>query len=463
MSDKTPFERTIQEKLEGYEAPYDPSAWEGIEAELDRTNPSQGRSGKKAKKSGKWGAIAVGSAAVLLGGGLLVNELSQKEEGNAEEKAPEKTLVEQHEKNSKGSSSESEKTSPEGEEKTSSAPSSKVSEGKKDEKASEERAEDETGPNNDKLPEGESPERSSSSTTDNSSKKTDSDKGTDNDIASLSPEERDKEKNPIPADLAIHTGRTDACPGLDVNFELSQAPEGVNYFWKFGDGSFSNKAAPSHRFKEAGTYRVSVTLTHQESGKTRKITAENPIRVHQNPNAKIEVQETPRQLRRAHRVTVLELEDRANVKHAVWDLGDGTRVDDQERIVHQYPSKGLYTVKVYLFGEDGCRDTVRFRHEQNKSYDRTLLAPNAFAPNNDGHNDRFIPKALEVLERPFTMTIHDRSGRMVYKTRDASEPWNGRVQNSGQELDEGVYLWVVVIENKKGEEETYKGAVTLKR
>jgi gliding motility-associated-like protein len=272
-----------------------------------------------------------------------------------------------------------------------------------------------------------------------------------------------KEENPIPTDLEIRADRSEGCPGMKVNFELSERPEDVDHFWKFGDGGFSNKADPAHRFSEPGQYRVTATLTDQKTGKTRKFVAEDPITVHEKPSANIERMKTPRRLRRARKVTVLELEDRENVDRVTWALGDGTRVRNEQRVVHQYPVKGIYSVKAYLKGAEGCRDTVRFQYEQKKSYDRTLLAPNAFAPNGDGRNDRFIPKALKVLDVPFTLTIHDRSGRVVYKTNNPSEPWNGRLQNSGERMKEGVYLWVVVLQNKKGEEETYKDAITLKR
>ncbi len=237
----------------------------------------------------------------------------------------------------------------------------------------------------------------------------------------------------------------------------------MNYLWEFGDGKFSNKATPEHLYEASGSYRVTATLTHQESGKTRKFVTDEKIKVHERPSATIENPETPRHLRRTRKVTLFELKGLENVDRVVWDLGDGSRVEGKQKVVHQYPIKGIYSVEAYLESEKGCKDTVSFQHEQEKSYDRNLLAPKAFTPDGDGRNDRFIPKALKVLEAPFTMTIHDRSGRVVHKTKNASRPWNGRLQNSGQKLKEGVYLWVVVLENEKGEEETYTDAITLKR
>lgn len=48
---------------------------------------------------------------------------------------------------------------------------------------------------------------------------------------------------------------TEGCAPLTVNFE-DYSTEGVNLYWDFGDGNFSNDETPNNTFEEAGTYTV---------------------------------------------------------------------------------------------------------------------------------------------------------------------------------------------------------------
>ena len=93
--------------------------------------------------------------------------------------------------------------------------------------------------------------------------------------------------------------------------------------------------------------------------------------------------------------------------------------------------------------------------------DYNLLAPTAFSPNEDNLNDFFIPKALPVLNLPFTMTIYDRQGKMVYQTSDANQPWNGLCTKDQVPAPDGVYIWVVQLTTESGEVELYQDQVTI--
>ncbi len=63
--------------------------------------------------------------------------------------------------------------------------------------------------------------------------------------------------------------RTD--PGLEVAFLAtgSLGSPGYAYAWEFGDGTTGVGPAPDHRFAEAGSYRVNVTLTDAAGGTAR--------------------------------------------------------------------------------------------------------------------------------------------------------------------------------------------------
>lgn len=96
-----------------------------------------------------------------------------------------------------------------------------------------------------------------------------------------------------------------------------------------------------------------------------------------------------------------------------------------------------------------------------KAPERTeLLIPNAFSPNNDGHNDvfkiiNFGPQTLLEFK------VFNRWGTVLFKTTDPETGWDGMYQNKKQPL--GVYGYLIRIGYPEGVVETYKGTVTLVR
>lgn len=76
--------------------------------------------------------------------------------------------------------------------------------------------------------------------------------------------------------------------------------------------------------------------------------------------------------------------------------------------------------------------------------DCQVYVPNAFTPNDDGINERFVIKYnddCKVVE--YDMKVFDRWGRLVFEadSEDYQSAWDGT--ESGQELREGVYMWKV--------------------
>ena len=73
-----------------------------------------------------------------------------------------------------------------------------------------------------------------------------------------------------------------------------------------------------------------------------------------------------------------------------------------------------------------------------------LKIPSGFTPNNDGVNDYF---ALDVSINPcfdtFKVLIYDRWGLQVYETEDPLFKWYGIDMNSGKELNDGTYFYII--------------------
>ena len=86
-----------------------------------------------------------------------------------------------------------------------------------------------------------------------------------------------------------------------------------------------------------------------------------------------------------------------------------------------------------------------------------VFVPNAFTPNNDGKNDKWIIPALTYYE-DCIVQIFNRYGQKIYDSRGYSKPWDGSL--NGTPLPTGNYIWQIQL--KKGRK-PLSGSVVLIR
>ncbi len=148
----------------------------------------------------------------------------------------------------------------------------------------------------------------------------------------------------------------------------------------------------------------------------------------------------------------------------------------QESPRYTYVEEGDYTTELKVFSPQGC-DT---------SYYKTitvapvkLLIPNVFTPNGDGRNDRFIIRLegtdtgdskgdygtraeiddyepINTYYESTDLVIFNRWGRIVYKSSDYNNDWDGG------DLPDGTYFYVLKCHGLKQDAE-YKGSVMIFR
>ncbi|NNF35873.1 MAG: gliding motility-associated C-terminal domain-containing protein [Saprospiraceae bacterium] len=91
--------------------------------------------------------------------------------------------------------------------------------------------------------------------------------------------------------------------------------------------------------------------------------------------------------------------------------------------------------------------------------------PNAFSPNEDGTNDKFLPVFQDgVTITEYSMAIFDRWGNRVFTSNDISEPWDGRLDSS--QTPSGVYVYVIevsFIDDRQSGSEVISGDVSIIR
>lgn len=241
-------------------------------------------------------------------------------------------------------------------------------------------------------------------------------------------------------ELGFKASISEGCPGTSIQFAAENVPENGIYLWNFGDGSFSNRSAPSHTFNKAGKYEVMLSVSNTAGGNIRNKPASDLIVIHEAPQASFSAL---KQEYEGH-IPSVHFENRSQGGAAFhWDFGDG----NQSTVAHPdhiFKRKGTYQVVLTVTNERGCVD--KREREVRIDRDYNLDAPSSFSPNGDGSDDLFMPEALRSLQPRFVMTIHEaRTGRKVYETRDATKPWNGRLDNRGEPCPTGEYVWMVEI------------------
>jgi gliding motility-associated-like protein len=88
-----------------------------------------------------------------------------------------------------------------------------------------------------------------------------------------------------------------------------------------------------------------------------------------------------------------------------------------------------------------------------------FFIPNVFTPNGDLINDYFTPIGNTPV-KDYELTIYDRYGFEIYRSRDVAFPWDGKLRN-GEVAASAVYVYIIKLTDFKDEEHDYMGHVAL--
>jgi len=70
--------------------------------------------------------------------------------------------------------------------------------------------------------------------------------------------------------------------------------------------------------------------------------------------------------------------------------------------------------------------------------------PNVFTPDGNGKNDLFHPFPYRYV-KDIDLKIYNRWGLLVFETRDPDVNWNGKTDNTGEDLPSGVYFYTCIV------------------
>ncbi len=111
------------------------------------------------------------------------------------------------------------------------------------------------------------------------------------------------------------------------------------------------------------------------------------------------------------------------------------------------------TQDYYLSITDGCGDPIS--DTTTVWVQCPLEEINIFTPNGDGNNDYFIPVNLDDYPNP-TIVVFNRWGKIVYEMENYQYNWDGTNYKTGNELNDGVYFYVVTPNSVKYEYNEHK-------
>ena len=90
-----------------------------------------------------------------------------------------------------------------------------------------------------------------------------------------------------------------------------------------------------------------------------------------------------------------------------------------------------------------------------------LYVPNAFTPDGDGLNDIFKAEGLDIVK--FNMKVFNRWGELIFESDNINRGWNGSSGNDSYFSPPGIYQYIIVAQEHKGQVFEYRGHVNLLR
>jgi gliding motility-associated-like protein len=137
-----------------------------------------------------------------------------------------------------------------------------------------------------------------------------------------------------------------------------------------------------------------------------------------------------------------------------WSIW-GDSISNLTDMIYPINDTGVYEFELLTMNQFGCRDSVSISIFVNPSF--AIYFPDAFTPNENGNNDRYMPKGYGIST--FEIMIYDRWGNLVYKSTDITEGWDGKF--GGHPPLRDVYVYKCKIRDIKGDPHYYKGKITL--
>lgn len=263
---------------------------------------------------------------------------------------------------------------------------------------------------------------------------------------------------PVPPLLLIEPTTFTGCTPVKVFFNNISKPIDSTYTirWDFGDGGKGTAISPTYTYLNPGVFSVNLQVT-SPIGCTTSRNFPNWIRVKQGTKADFTY--SPEQVSTfKNTVTFKDQSQFATQWQWFFDTKGYSIVQNP---VFKFRDSGVHKVKLLVSNNVGCTDSIVKLIDVIPQV--TYWLPNAFTPNEDGHNDTYRGTGITEGMKQFELKIFNRWGEQIFKTADPTEGWNGLKNNKGEPSPQGVYLCLVTYTSPRGEKFEIKNYATLLR
>lgn len=264
---------------------------------------------------------------------------------------------------------------------------------------------------------------------------------------------------PAPAIIVVDPSQFTGCVPAALKFQNLSVPIDETYItnWQFGDGGTSEDLHPVHTYEEAGTYGINLEIISPIGCRIERFFPDW-ITIKEGPEADFYFEPDNPTINNS---TVEFFDLSTDAVSWQWQFGDGT-AEFVQNPVHNYQDTGLYKVQLVVSHPNNCRDTLSRLIDIEPLV--TYFMPNAFTPNGDGNNDVFKGKGtFTEAFKDFSLSIWNRWGGKIFETNNPDEGWNGRKNNVGDLLPQGVYIYQLQYTGPRGDVVRGKGYATLVR
>ncbi|MFA6058893.1 MAG: gliding motility-associated C-terminal domain-containing protein [Taibaiella sp.] len=229
---------------------------------------------------------------------------------------------------------------------------------------------------------------------------------------------------------------TTFCEGASYTLQSSNN-NADSYLWSTG------AQTPSLTVTESGLYWVSVDLDGCKVTDTVMVTFNEKPVVNLGPDSAI------------CELTTTNLASEVFYPGAAYLWNNGNNNPALNNI-----DAGKYWLQITTYPDCTSADTIAIT---SKECDCITLVPNAFSPNGDGINDKFLVRLSEGCSvAKFELSIYNRYGERVFLTADPTKGWDGTFK--GKKVDSGTFMYYTRITLRENPEiKFYKGDITLIR
>lgn len=259
-----------------------------------------------------------------------------------------------------------------------------------------------------------------------------------------------------PEELVTTVSPATLCTGSEVIIHLKDWNQKYEYNWLIGQNYvYSNhKSDTVNRvFSDSGCYDLRIEVTDDFGCKASK--KENcALRVFEQPLSIIE-KSRPYVTNTDPTVELRDASEHAD--KSIWYFRNDT-IENTPLIDHTVEAERGERVYLLVETKDGCVDTSSVYIELRGEL--VIYIPNSFTPNGDGLNDVFKVESEFLDPENFQMTIYNRWGEQVFRSKNPLFGWDGN-DTRGNPAQLGEYMVVIQYLDKYNELQTVRQPLTL--